>query len=141
MPGSTRAYLPKEVIVDGYDVHVVFCSAREPEAAVFFNEFMDFVKDQCIVHDRAVIFTEPVGPWPGPMWQVLLRNTASFADLERDLGKCLAWLMINRGDFSVMVHPNTERHGPFGGAYRDHTDYSLWLGRPLELRLDIFKSA
>ncbi|MGH7934767.1 MAG: DOPA 4,5-dioxygenase family protein [Candidatus Binataceae bacterium] len=32
-----------------------------------------------------------------------------------------------------MVHPNT------GDAYADHAEHALWLGRKLELRLDILR--
>ncbi|MDW2035809.1 DOPA 4,5-dioxygenase family protein, partial [Vibrio sp. 665] len=37
----------------------------------------------------------------------------------------LAWLDTIRGDFSVLIHPVSERE------LRDHTESAIWLGREL----------
>jgi DOPA 4,5-dioxygenase len=47
-----------------------------------------------------------------------------------ELGAVVEWLMLSRAGFSVLVHPET------GDDLLDHTDHALWLGRPLDLRLD-----
>lgn len=70
---------------------------------------------------------EPVGPHPEPMYQVAFAGE-HFAAITQ-------WLMLNRRGLTVFVHPNT------GDDLADHRDHPLWMGRMLELRLDIFDEA
>ena len=67
----------------------------------------------------------PVGPHPVAMYQVKF-PVADFARL-------VPWLMLNRGELAVLVHPNTE------DEYADHAHHALWLGAKLPLRLDVLK--
>ncbi|MGH7987317.1 MAG: DOPA 4,5-dioxygenase family protein [Candidatus Binataceae bacterium] len=68
---------------------------------------------------------EPVGPHPQPMYQVKF-GVAEFA-------RIIPWLMLNRGELTILVHPNTD------DAYTDHAHNALWLGGKLDLRLDILR--
>src|SRR5205814_5836453 len=70
---------------------------------------------------------KPVGPHPISMYQV------AFA--VEEFPRLVPWLMLNRADLSVLVHPET------GDAYDDHTVNALWLGTPLPLRLDVLRRA
>lgn len=130
---------PRQWIVDGYDVHLIYTDDRKAEAIALFERFMAYVEAERIPYLRPIVFEQPVGPWPTPMWQLLLRNQDPVA-LERDLGRCVAWMMLNRGGFSVMIHPNTRRDEGFGGGLRDHSRHMLWMGPSLPLKLDIFSS-
>lgn len=67
----------------------------------------------------------PVGPHPVAMYQVAF-PVAEFARL-------VPWLMLNRGELAVLVHPNTD------DEYADHAHHALWLGAKLTLRLDVLK--
>jgi aromatic ring-cleaving dioxygenase len=69
----------------------------------------------------------PVGPHPGAMYQVAF-DVAEFPRL-------VPWLMLNRQDLSVLVHPLT------GDDYEDHARFALWLGTPLPLRLEVLRRA
>ena len=129
--------LPGEWIEHGYDVHVVYTQAQRDVAHALYHRFLAYVTDEGIPFDRPIIFEDPVGPWPTSMWQILLRNTDTTA-IERDLGRCVGWMMINRGTLSVMIHPNTTPDGEFGGGRADHSRYMLWMGEPQELKLSIF---
>lgn len=64
---------------------------------------------------------EPVGPHPEPMYQVAF-DSPLFASF-------VPWLMLNRGDLSILVHPRT------GDEVADHSRFALWLGPPLPLDL------
>lgn len=130
--------LPRDLIDQGFDIHLVFDEAQAPEAKQLFEAFKNFIEEREIPYQRGMIFEKPVGPWPTPMWQVLLRPESSFGQLESHLGACLAWMMINRGPFSVMIHPNSDERSEQGGALRDHRDHCLWLGRAQSLKLSIF---
>jgi aromatic ring-cleaving dioxygenase len=40
------------------------------------------------------------------------------------------YLMVHRAGLDVLVHPLTE------DAVADHTDFAMWLGTPVELKID-----
>ena len=67
-------------------------------------------------HDR------PIGPHPKSMYQV------SFAVNQFDL--VVPWLMLHRENLDILIHPNT------GDAVADHTDYALWLGEKLPVKIE-----
>jgi aromatic ring-cleaving dioxygenase len=130
--------LPDDWITSGYDIHVVYTPTRQHEARALRQRFLSWLADEGIPFQRPIDFPEPVGPWPTAMWQVLLKNPDPTA-ITHDLGRCVAWLMINRGALSVMIHPNTTPDGEFGGHLADHSEHRLWMGEPQELRLEIFR--
>ena len=122
--------------IKSYDLHVVFSESQIEEAQFFFQRFLSFLEEHQIEYQKHRFFTEPVGPWPTPMWQCILPSSDT---LHQSLGLCTAWFMLNRGPFSVMIHPNTRQEGAYGGVYEDHSQNHLWLGDPLELKLELFK--
>lgn len=65
----------------------------------------------------------PVGPHPKAMYQV-----AFAVDL---FPRFVPWLMLNRMELTVLVHPNTTR------PRDDHLRHALWLGGALPLKGDI----
>ena len=65
----------------------------------------------------------PVGPHTKPMYQV-----AFAVEL---FPRFVPWLMLNRMDLRILVHPNTMR------PRDDHLRHALWLGDPLPLKGDI----
>ena len=64
----------------------------------------------------------PVGPHPIANVLVVFKPD----QFER----VVPWLMLNRGGLDVLVHPLTDN------AVDDHSLYAIWLGNPVELRLD-----
>jgi aromatic ring-cleaving dioxygenase len=68
---------------------------------------------------------EPVGPHPKPMYQV--------AFLPNQFAEIIPWLMLNREELDILVHPTT------GDDVADHTKHSLWLGNKLELNIDFLR--
>ena len=60
------------------------------------------------------------------MFEVNLFTPAQF-------GAFIAWLVINRGPLSALVHPNT------GDDERDHTQRAVWLGEKVPLDLSLFR--
>jgi aromatic ring-cleaving dioxygenase len=65
---------------------------------------------------------EAVGPHPVPQFQIMFK-TAEFRTV-------VPWLMLNREGLDILVHPLTD------DMVDDHTDYALWLGTPIGLKLD-----
>ena len=69
---------------------------------------------------------ELVGPHPQSMFQI-----AFPADM---FGAFVPWLMLNRDDLVVLIHPETGDH------LTDHTAHAAWFGAVLPLRLEAFGS-
>lgn len=107
--------------IRGYHAHVYYDEASRDSAARLreaiegnFRVEMGRWRDQ------------PVGPHPQAMYQVKF-GPAEFA-------RIVPWLMLNRGDLPVLVHPET------GDDYADHAHNALWLGPKLPLRLEILRT-
>ena len=67
---------------------------------------------------------QPVGPHP--RWSCQLT-------ISPDLfGDVVPWLALNRHGLTIFIHANT------GNDLKDHTEYTLWMGRMEQLNLDIF---
>jgi aromatic ring-cleaving dioxygenase len=64
-----------------------------------------------------------VGPHDQAMFQV------SFA--KSQFPSLMPWLMLNHGDLSILVHPNTTN------PRRDHLIDSFWIGKSLPLHGDV----
>ena len=108
-------------VISGYHAHLYYAPQTRPTAerlrAAIGTRF-----------PRARIGSwhdEPVGPHPIAMYQV------AFAVEEFPL--IVPWLMLNRADLDVLVHPLTD------DSVADHTRFALWLGRPLPLRVEVLR--
>ncbi|KAJ3572687.1 hypothetical protein NP233_g2928 [Leucocoprinus birnbaumii] len=66
------------------------------------------------------------GPHPTAMFEV---NTFT----PHQTGAFFAWLVVNRGPCSVLVHPNTD------DAVKDHTELATWMGTPWPLNVDLLR--
>lgn len=69
----------------------------------------------------------PVGPHPQAMYQV--------AFLPKLFPTFVPWLMLNRSDLAILVHPNT------GAPRDDHLVHALWMGKVLALNGAVLKTA
>jgi aromatic ring-cleaving dioxygenase len=67
---------------------------------------------------------ELVGPHPQSMFQI--------AFPAKMLAAFVPWLMLNRDDLVVLLHPET------GDDLVDHTVHAAWFGAVLPLRLEVF---
>ena len=104
--------------VTGYHAHIYYDEASRTAAAAV-REALDARFTVRLGRWR----DEPVGPHPEPMYQV------GFAPDQFD--GVVQWLMLNRRGLTVFVHPET------GHDLEDHRDRALWMGRVLDLNLDL----
>ncbi len=107
-------------VIEGYHAHVYYGVSSRP-AAASLREQLEAAFDVAMGRWR----DEPVGPHPLPMYQV------AFAAAE--FPRVVPWLMLNRGELTILVHPRT------GDELADHAHHALWLGEKLELNLDFLK--
>ncbi len=108
--------------IESYHAHVYYEPATTRDDAARLREGIAGSFPKAVLgrwHDVSV------GPHPIAMYQVAF-PVADFARL-------VPWLMLNRGDLVVLVHPNTD------DEYADHAHHALWLGAKLTLRLDVLK--
>jgi aromatic ring-cleaving dioxygenase len=108
--------------ISGYHAHIYYDPARTKDAAARLREGLGAAFPQATLgswHDEAV------GPHAVAMYQV------AFA--VEDFARLAPWLMLNRGELDVLIHPLA------GNAYDDHTIFAMWLGDKLPLRLDVLK--
>jgi len=103
--------------ITGYHAHVYYDAASRAEAAA--------LREGIGARFKAVLgrwHDNPVGPHPTSMYQV--------AFPVEELPRLVPWLMLNRGELVILVHPLT------GDDYEDHAHHALWLGAKLPLKLE-----
>src|ERR1700720_2439231 len=107
--------------ITGYHAHLYYDALTRASAAAIREQIAaQFPKARLgSWHD------EPVGPHPVGMYQV------AFAIEE--FPRLVPWLMLNRDGLDVLVHPLTD------DSVADHTQFALWLGTPLPLRIEVLR--
>src|SRR5437660_11877509 len=100
--------------------------------------------DPAATRDRAALLRERVaamfpdariGRWHDELVGPHLRSMYQVAFPRTMLAAFLPWLMLNRNDLTVLLHPET------GNALADHTDHAAWLGGMLPLKLEVLREA
>jgi len=108
-------------VVEGYHAHLYYAAETRPIAERLRTAISERFPQARVGswHD------EPVGPHPTSMYQV------AFA--VEDFPGLVPWLMLNREGLDILVHPLTE------DSVADHTQFALWLGSPLPLRVEVLR--
>ena len=106
---------------DHYHAHVYFDDSSHEFARSLCEEAGDtYGLEVGRFHER------PVGPHT--VWSCQIKFDAEHFETF------IPWLDKKRKDLTIFVH------GLTGDDFKDHTDYAYWLGDPVPLNLDIFKS-
>lgn len=104
--------------IQGYHAHIYFEGPAQRQVAEVLR---DEIAQRFSVligrwHDRLV------GPHTRPMYQIAFAVT--------EFPRLVPWLMINRRDLAILVHPDT------GHPRSDHLDHAIWLGEILEINAE-----
>ncbi|HTS90423.1 MAG TPA: DOPA 4,5-dioxygenase family protein [Stellaceae bacterium] len=103
--------------ITGYHAHVYYDAGTRAAAAQ--------LREAIGARFKSVLgrwHDNPVGPHPTSMYQV--------AFPVEEFPRLVPWLMLNRGDLVILVHPLT------GDDYEDHAHHAVWLGAKLPLKLE-----
>jgi aromatic ring-cleaving dioxygenase len=103
--------------IQGYHAHVYYDADTLPTA----EKLRDTLAASFPV-ELGRFSGEAVGPHPVPQFQVIFKKP--------EFQTVVPWLMLNREGLDILVHPLTD------DMVDDHTVYALWLGTPIELKLD-----
>jgi len=106
---------------NGFDFHVYYMQSNAKETA-FARELHERIRREFPELRIYRFWDRPVGPHPVAMFEV---NVFS----PHETGALFSWLAVNRGNLSVLIHPNTDN------ALRDHTDGATWMGKAWPLNL------
>ncbi|KAK0510067.1 hypothetical protein JMJ35_007461 [Cladonia borealis] len=109
----------------GFDVHIYYYQENKAQTR-FAHELWTRIRHEFPELRIYRVWDRPIGPHPIAMFEVNIFTPAQF-------GAFIAWLVINRGPLSVLVHPNT------GDDERDHTQRATWMGERIPLDLSMFK--
>jgi aromatic ring-cleaving dioxygenase len=101
----------------GYHAHVYFDAATRPAA----ERLRDTIASRFAV-ELGGFSDEPRGPHPISQFNVIFQI--------EEFQSIVPWLMLNREGLDVLVHPLTD------DMVDDHTVYALWLGTPVNLKID-----
>ena len=104
----------------GYHAHVYFTQATRQTAERLRNKIVS----QFAVRPGG-FSDNPVGPHPVSQFNVMF-ETLEFQNI-------VPWLMFHREGLDVLVHPLTE------DMVDDHSIHALWLGTPVDLKLDTLR--
>lgn len=106
--------------VTGYHAHVYFSPATQAAA----ERLRETLASRFAIEPGG-FSVEPRGPHPISQFNIIFK-------LDQ-FQHVVPWLMVNRGELDVLVHPLTD------DMYDDHSIYALWLGTPVKLKLDHMK--
>src|SRR3984885_16007633 len=104
----------------GYHAHVYYDAETKPPAA----RLRETIIGRFAV-ELGAFSDEPRGPHPISQFNVIFR--------AEEFHGIVPWLMLNRENLDVLVHPLTE------SSYDDHSKNALWLGTPVPMRLEILR--
>ncbi len=109
------------MVFEAYHFHLYFERHQIPALRVLLDRLRS-VENIKIGRVRE----EPVGPHPTGSCQITVKRD--------DFEQILALLLRERKGLDVFIHALS------GDDLKDHTDYTMWLGRQYELNLSFFDS-
>lgn len=128
---AVRPKVPGLTFVDPikyWDFHVYYDESTKTESTqlreLLLATFPEYAVDGSILVKKLPTDVA-IGPHYFPFWEVDVARVDVFA-------KVLSWFSLHHGLLSVLVHPQT------GDDLQDHTNHALWLGKKLDLKLEVF---
>jgi aromatic ring-cleaving dioxygenase len=108
----------------GFDIHI-YHNTASPSQVTFAQELHTRIRLEFPELRIYKFWDRPVGPHTMAMFEVNVFTPVQF-------GAFVAWLVVNRGPLSALVHPNTD------DELRDHTQRATWLGERVVVDTSLF---
>lgn len=105
-----------------FDAHIYYDLESKAKALSLKEKLEKHFKDQEVF--IGFLIDAPIGPHPKPMFECNF-PLRLFQDV-------VLFLMRERDGLDILVHPLSD------DDYKDHTDLSMWLGKSIDLKLEIF---
>lgn len=105
-----------------FDAHIYFDSSTRSQAVELKAKLEESFKNKEVF--VGFLIDAPIGPHPKPMFECNF-PLRLFQDV-------VLFLMRERDGLDILVHPLSD------DDYKDHTDLSMWLGKSIDLKLEIF---
>ncbi len=123
--------------IDGYHIHVDFEEKDREFALQAFEQFKKYLSANKIGPFHSDTYQAGTnGPHVLPGWEVKFRNNG--AQMFHNIGTAIGWLMCNRQNLPVYIHPVTWSKGGVDEIVKAHADYALFLGDLPPLNLAFF---
>jgi len=97
------APITSNYLVGGFDAHICFSVTSQNETQ-YAKQLHDRIRYEFPELRIYTLFEGSAGPFTTGSFEVSLRTPL-------ELGTMVAWLVVNRGPLSVLVHTNTVRYG------------------------------
>lgn len=113
---------PKVIKVERYHSHIYFTLEEYDKAERVRSNMRRHLVGIADVYD---LVDYPIGPHTMPMFEI------DFP--AKSMGKVVEVLLEFREGLSILIHPLSGDH------YADHTEYPIWIGKPVELKTALLK--
>ncbi|KZT43098.1 hypothetical protein SISSUDRAFT_738244 [Sistotremastrum suecicum HHB10207 ss-3] len=112
---------------NGFDFHIYYTQSSETESK-YARELHERIRREFPELRIYKFWDRPIGPHPVAMFEVNVFT-------PHQTGAFFSWLAVNRGNLSVLIHPNTDN------AFLDHTERAIWMGRQWPLNTEMLKKS
>lgn len=130
---------PKDEIIRGFHIHMDYESFQEAVALSIFDNFLIYLSSENMIPTSTRVYgPKENGPHILGGWEVKF-ETQDRKILEK-IGVAIGWLMCNRQNISVFMHPVTWKEGDFEEELKAHKEYSFFLGYLPDLDLRFFSN-
>ncbi|MHB1221110.1 MAG: DOPA 4,5-dioxygenase family protein [Gammaproteobacteria bacterium] len=130
---------PKDEIIRGFHIHMDYEPEQEILALAIFDNFLRYLLSEDMHPTSTRIYeANDNGPHLLAGWEVKF-ETRDSRILER-IGIAIGWLMCNRQNLSVFMHPVTWEEGDYAEELKAHKEYSFFLGTLPDLDLTFFSN-
>jgi aromatic ring-cleaving dioxygenase len=134
---NETCFKPEPAKIYSWHIHVLYWQTNEGHSkgarelrSKFIDTFRSSLGKDCdsLFHNENLCMFEdtdhPDGPFLTAQWSV-------FVPLE-NFSQTVSWIMQHRGDYDVLVHPNS------GCELEDHSWWAFWGGKSWDINMDAF---
>jgi aromatic ring-cleaving dioxygenase len=129
---------PAEIIINGFHIHMDFFDENAALALMIFDKFLIFLESEHLIPTSTRLYApHENGPHVLGGWEVKFETKDK--EILSKIGIPIAWLMCNRQEQSVFIHPVTWQGKDDEKELKAHEEFAFFLGNMPELELGFFQ--